>query len=246
MATTRDSAFKSPFPRLPQEGPSHFLDKLDPWFVGLAQLFKENAPPRVNSPKHIGGAGHGGRGKHPLPVKSAPPAVLPEWPRTVGEMLGLLERWGDPRFAEAVSAMQRGMPREALTLDLDEALPNIISLLKYQKTIPELLQREKRGDRSAGRQVVETEDVYNRWMHDQLPVGGVRFKTNARHNLLMLYGLTGGLERLTTRELTDFFDQFCPCGETHTLEVLRRLRRKLLKVLELGREATGGIAAASP
>jgi hypothetical protein len=62
----------------------------------------------------------------------------------------------------------------------------------------------------------------------------------------MLYGLTGGLERLTTRELAGFFGQFCPCGETHTLEVLQRLRRKLLKVLEHGREANGGISATSP
>jgi hypothetical protein len=173
-----------------------------------------------------------------------PPAVLPEWPRTVGEMLGLLANWGDPRLAEAMRAMQHRIPSEALTTDLNQALPNAISLLKYQITVPELQRREMQGDRSAGRQAVETADVYIRWIHDQLPVGGVRFKTNARHNLLMLYGLAGGLESLTSRELADFFDQFCPCGETHALEVLRRLRQKLRKVLERGGEAadliTGG------
>ena len=48
--------------------------------------------------------------------------------------------------------------------------------------------------------MVETADLYNRWMHEQLPREGVRVKTNVRHNLLMLYGLAGGLDRLTSRE----------------------------------------------
>ena len=241
MATTRKSAFKSPPPRLPHEGPSHFLDKLNPWFVGLAQLFKEDT---AEGPKRIGRAGRVGRGKHPQPAR-VPPAVLPEWPHTVGEMLGLLANWGDPRLAEAMRAMQQGIPMEALTTDLNQVLPTMISLLKYHATVPELQWREMQGDMNAGLQIVETADVYNRWMHEQLPVGGVRFKTNARHNILMLFGLAGGLERLTSQELADFFDRFCPCGETHTVEVLRRLRRKLLKVLERGREATEGIASAS-
>jgi hypothetical protein len=140
--------------------------------------------------------------------------------------------------------MQQRVPGEALTTELDEVLPNMISLLKYQTTMPDLRWREVQGDRRAGRRVVETADLYNRWMHGQLPRGGVRFKTNVRHNLLMLYGLAGGLETLTSQELADFFDQFCSCGDTHTLEVLRRLRRKLLKVLERGREASDGITKA--
>ena len=242
MATTRNSALKSP--RLPQEGPSNFLQKLDPWFVGLAHLFKEDAAARIDDSKPMGKAGHVDRGKHLQPAR-LPPAVLPEFPRTVGEMLASLATWGDPRLAEAMKAMQQGIPPEALTTDLNQVLPSMISLLKYHATVPELHWREMQGDKDAGRQVVETADVYNRWMHEQLPAGGVRFKTNARHNILMLYGLAGGLERLTSQELADFFDKFCPCGETHTVEVLRRLRRKLLKVLEHGAEAMDAIAAAS-
>jgi hypothetical protein len=197
-----------------------------------------------DDPKRTSGAGHVGRESHPQPVK-LPPAILPGWPCTVGGMVGLLAKVQDPRLTESVRAIQPTIPEEALTTDLNQALPSIISLLRYHATLPELQWREMRGDKNAGRQVVETVDLYNRWMHEQLPRGGVRFKTNASHNLLMLVGLAGGLERLASRELADFFDQFCPCGETHTLEVLRRLLRKLVKVLERGSEATGRIAAAS-
>jgi hypothetical protein len=158
-------------------------------------------------------------------------------------MLTLLTNRGDSRFAEAMGAIQQKTSEEALNADLDEVLPNVISLLKYQATMPDLLQREVRGDRSAGRQVVECKDIYNRWMHDQLPRGGVRFKTNVRHNLLMLYGLDSGLTKLTSQELAVFFDDFCPCGGTHTAEVLRRLRQKLVNVFERGREAVDGIVA---
>lgn len=141
--------------------------------------------------------------------------------------------------------IRQGLANEALVTDLNEVLPSMISLLKYHTTLPELQWREMQGDKDAGRQVVETEDIYNRWMHDQLPRGGVRFKTNARHNILMLYGLAGGLDRLTSQELADFFDQYCPCAETHTLEVLRRLREKLLKVMKRGGEALDRIASSS-
>jgi hypothetical protein len=160
-------------------------------------------------------------------------------------MLRLLAESGDSKFAEAMKAIQERIPTEALATDLNQVLPSAISLLKYQATIPELRSQEMRGDRNAGRKVVETADFYNRWMHEQLPHSGVRFKTNARHNVLVLYGLAGGLDRLSSRELADFFDQFCPCGETHTLEVLRRLRRKLVAVLGRGSEAADSIAALS-
>lgn len=243
MATTRKNAFKSSSPRLPHEGPADFLCKLDPWFVGLARYFKEDAAARVDDLKRTEGSEHVSGRNYPQPVKSRPPAVLPEWPSTVAELLGLLAKVGDSRFAEAINAMQQGIPTQALTTDLNQVLPNVISFLKYHATVPELQWREMQGDRNAGRQLVESEDVYNRWMHEQLPRGGIRVKTNVRHNVLMLFGLSGGLERLTSQELADFFDQFCPCGETHTLEVLRRLRSKIVKVLERGGEATDWIAA---
>jgi len=238
MATTRKSGLKSPPPRLPHQGPSQFLDKLDPWFVGLAQLFKRDVTPRLDRKRRAVGVGRIGEEKSAPPTRTIPPAVHPEWPRTVGGILDLLITFGDTKLVDTVRFMQGRLQIEALTENVDEALPNIISLLKYHVTVPELQWREMQGDKNAGRQVVETADLYNRWMHDQLPVRGVRFKTNERHNLLMIYGLAGGLGRLTPQELADFFDDFCPCGETHTPEVLRRLRLKLLKVLDRGREAS--------
>jgi hypothetical protein len=245
MPTTRDRAFKSPDPRLPHEAGSNFLQKLDPWFVGFAHYFKENATQGVDRPKRVRKVALVGKGSRRQSVKSPPAAVLPGWPRTVGELVRLLAGSGDPEFAEAMKAIQERIPTEALATDLNQILPNAVSLLKYQATVPELRSQEMRGDRNAGRKVVETADFYNRWMHEQLPRAGVRFKTNARHNVLMLYGLAGGLDRLSSRELAEFFDEFCPCGDTHSLEVLRRLRGKLVDVMKRGSDATDSITALS-
>ena len=237
MATTRNKPFKSSAPRLPHGGPPQFLQKLEPWFVDLACVFKEAAPP-VGGARRTGKSSHDSKGKGHQPAKSVPAPLLPEWPRTLGEMLSSAARLEDPRIANAFRAIEQECPEEALATDLNPVLENGVSLLKYQATVPELRWRELQGDRNAGRKVVETADLYNRWMHGQLPRGGVRVKTNVHHNLLMLFGLPGGLQKLTSKELADFFDQFCPCGETHTLEVLRRLRQKLLKMVDQGAEST--------
>jgi hypothetical protein len=44
----------------------------------------------------------------------------------------------------------------------------------------------------------------------------------------MLYGLSAGVERLSSSELVQFFDEHCPCGkEIHNQQVLERLRTRL-------------------
>lgn len=242
MARTRNDAFKSS-PRLPDEGPSRFLEKLDPWFVEFARFFREDTRVRPASRKQSDRLGQPHSKKYPAPVQRPPVVALSGWPRTIGEMFDLLVQDKDPRFAQAIRAMEQKIPKQGLAIDLNQVLPNIISLLKYQTTTLELWRREMQGDKRAGKHLVESMDLYNRWVHEQLPRGGVRFKTNVHHNLLMLYGLVGGIQRLTSRELADFFDHLCPCGGTHTLEVLARLRCKLLKTVARCSEATDPISA---
>src|SRR5271154_4615020 len=105
MPTTRGKSLKSPDPRLPHEGPSSFLQKLDPWFVGFARFFKENVTQGFDCPKRKRSARLGGKGSRPQSVESPPASVRPGWPRTVGEMLKLLAGVGDPRFTEAMRAI---------------------------------------------------------------------------------------------------------------------------------------------
>lgn len=222
----------SRLPRVSKKGPPDYLSKLDPWFVELARLFRDDAKASRPGPKHRDSLKRTADRRSLLGSRGRPPVVaLPEWPRTIGEMYDVLSQLPDARFTQAISAIKGQTPEEALEVELNEALLNMLSLVKYQTTFAELQWRERQGDWKAARQIVEVEHLRNLWLHEQLPPGGVRFKTNPRHNLLMLYGLAGGLERLTSSELVHFFDEMCPCGEMHNQQVLQRLRTKLQKSL---------------
>src|ERR1700722_4183116 len=115
MATTRKRSLKSSAPRLSLDGPSRFLPKLDPWFVGFAQHFKEQASASANGSKRI--ARQNRVGEERKRTKRPPPAVLPGFPRTIGEMLALPASWGNPRFKLAMQAVQQRIPSEALARD---------------------------------------------------------------------------------------------------------------------------------
>jgi hypothetical protein len=156
-----------------------------------------------------------------------PVAALPAWPHTFGEMFDLLSKLPDPRAAEVCSAIKDKLSQKMLGMVLNDGIMDILLLLRYQKTFRELLQSDRQGDRKAIRQVVEVMRLNNRWLHGLLPNGGVPFKTNPLHILLMLYGLSGGLERLTSSELVQFFDDNCPCGKIHNQQVLQRRRARL-------------------
>lgn len=209
--------------RLPRFScPPELTGKLETWFVEFSLHFKEIAKlpdPLGEIPK-------------PPPRVGPPVVAQPNWPKTAGEMLDLLCQLPDFRIAKTVFALKEKAPSEALAVTVEESLSQMLSVLKYQKLFTELQWREKQGDRGASAKVVDIKHLYDLWVHELLPPGGVRFKTNERHNLLMFYGLAGGLENLTSSELVHFFDEVCPCGtELHSQQALQRLRTKLQKSL---------------
>jgi hypothetical protein len=227
-ASTGSTRFVSRSPRMPDEGPPDYLSKLDSWFLELARLFREvsNAPApnskisNVNEAAANGGVSQRSRAHIPVAASAA-------WPRTVGGMYDVMSNLPDPRAARICSAMKNKVPEELLGLDLNDVLLNGLSLLRYQKTFRELQQSERKGDPKASRQIVRVMDLNNRWLHGQLPDGGVRFKGNPEHILFMVSGLPAGLERLTSGELVQFFDDNCLCREIHNQQVLQRLRSRL-------------------
>jgi hypothetical protein len=214
--------------RPPDKGPPDYLSKLDPWFVELTRLLRE--PPKAPAPNpEVSDVNEAdaNRGVSRLPHWQIPVAALAEWPRTLGELYDLLSKFPDPRVAQICSAIKEKLSQEMLGLDLNDQLLNVLSLLRFQTRFKALQESERQGDSKASKQVVEVMNLNNSWLHGQLPRGGVWFRTNPLHNLLMMYGLSGGLEGLTSSALVRFFDENCPCGETHDQQVLQRLRAKL-------------------
>ena len=242
MPTTRNRPLKSSTARLQTGGPSDFRSKLDPWFIDFAQLIRADfkrlsGEQRKNRSRRVIGS-H----TNPQPASLVPAPILPGWPQTVGEMFTLVGKHGDPRFAGVSKVLQDKLSRQESGTDLNYAIENVLAMIKYQETVPELRWREIQGDKAAGKKLVEVMHIRNLWLHDQLPRDGVRFKTNIHHNLLVTFGVAAGLNELNSTELVDFFDEYCPCGEIHSLEVMRRLREKLCSMLERGQAATAKIS----
>jgi hypothetical protein len=153
------------------------------------------------------------------------------------------------RAAEVCFVIKEKLSQEMLGIDLNDGLLNILSSLRFKKTFRELQQSERQGNRKASRQVVEVMNLNNRWLHGQLPSGGIPFKTNPRHILLMLYGLSAGLDTLTSSELVQFFDDNCPCRKIHNQQSCRgsalkcrsarpRFRRSIAQTGQPQRKAT--------
>jgi hypothetical protein len=228
-ASTRTTPFVSRSPRVPLEGPPDYLDKLDSRIVGLTRLLRGAAEAPAPNPE-VPDLNDAAANRRVAQRSDAhiPVAALAAWPQTLGEMFDLLSKFPDPRIAEACSAINEKLTQEMRGIDLNDGLLNVLSLLRYKKTYRELQQSERQGNRKASRQAVEVMHLNNRWLHGQLPRGGVPFKTNPGQILFMLYGLLAGVERLTSSELVQFFDDNCPCGkEIHNQQVLERLRTRL-------------------
>jgi hypothetical protein len=61
-------------------------------------------------------------------------------------------------------------------------------------------------------------------------------KGNIDHRIIMQTGLSLGMEKLTAVQLELFFNQFCPCGEEHDCDDLRKLRKRILQDARIARE----------
>jgi hypothetical protein len=206
----------SGLPRCPKNGPPDVMSELDPWLVELASAWRDWDGHQISSV--------------PKMLRLPPLPTLPGWPRGAWLMNGFLSYFPHCRDGQYLCEVKStlGISRG---LSLDLGLHNLISLTRYQMTFAELESRVKRGDRDASRKIVNVMDVCNRWLYGQTPRNGFRFKTHLRHNLLMLFGLAGGLQELTSTGLVHFFDQACSCGEIHSQRVLLRLRGKLTAAL---------------
>ena len=103
---------------------------------------------------------------------------------------------------------------------------------KYGKTIIELVEGDEAGDQTSSRQLASVIQDYQDWRYGKLDPNQLRSKFDYNHLSLLRFGLDLGIEALTQEELADCFDEYCTCGEQHDAENLRKLRSRLLELIE--------------
>jgi len=100
---------------------------------------------------------------------------------------------------------------------------------RYGKTAEQLVREYDSGSLKAAKQVHKLSTEYDEWRFGELDPNELKFKTDVDHFDLMTSGLDLGLENLTALELSDCFDELCPCSGPHVQENLSKLRARILK-----------------
>jgi hypothetical protein len=104
---------------------------------------------------------------------------------------------------------------------------------KYGKTIMELVEGDKAGDEKSSRRLASVTKDYQDWRYGKLDPNQLRSKFDYNHLTVLRCGLSLGIETLTQEELADCFDEVCTCGETHDAENLRKLRTRVIEMMEM-------------
>lgn len=103
---------------------------------------------------------------------------------------------------------------------------------KHGKTIMELVEGDKAGDEKSSRQLASVTKDYQDWRYGKLDPNRLRSKFDYHHLSTMRMSLDLGIETLTQDELADCFDELCTCGRTHDAENLRKLRTRVIEMME--------------
>jgi hypothetical protein len=103
---------------------------------------------------------------------------------------------------------------------------------KYGKTLIELDEGDRAMDEVSSRQLASVMKDYQDWRYGKLDPHQLRSKFDYNHLTVMRCGLDLGIETLTQEELADCFDEICTCGGTHDAENLRKLRTRVIEMME--------------
>ncbi len=103
---------------------------------------------------------------------------------------------------------------------------------KYGKTIIELVEEDKAGHEKSSKQLASVTKEYQDWRYGKLDPNQLRSKFDYHHLSMMRMCLDLGIETLTQEELADCFDEICTCGGTHDPESLRKVRARIIEMME--------------
>jgi hypothetical protein len=134
---------------------------------------------------------------------------------------------------------------------LPEVVFTHLCWVRWRKLPQELFRAiAERYDPKAYDKLAQVSRSFYRWSHGKLNYEqDLKVRGDERHIYLMFAGaLEGGIDRLTERELVDFFDKMCPCGkETHSESALMKLRGRTRRSLDRSvRAASGKIRPVTP
>lgn len=108
----------------------------------------------------------------------------------------------------------------------------------------QIAQEDAAGNREASKKIERIIAEGNKLRYGEKLPG---FKYDLDHAGLLEMGLPLGLDKLTSEELADCFEEVCACGKHHSADNLKKQRKRLLEAIETAvawqRNLTGGTQA---
>jgi hypothetical protein len=158
-----------------------------------------------------------------------PPAELMAEAERMHDAIPESER---PRHDAHLSIYGAADSKEGTVISEDQFTLCWLAWSKFGKTIMELAEGDKTGHEKSSKQLASVTKDYNNWRYGKLNPNQLRSKFDYNHLTVLRCGLDLGIETLTQEELADCFDEICTCGETHDAESLRKLRTRVIEMME--------------
>lgn len=210
-------------------------EKLQPGFFDLARLWRE-ATERWIQVENRCQAG----------LATLAASALPESrSKIVGQRaneLRDLQEWCDQRL-QAIHAKYPSLAEPPLAYAwVQQARLGLLDKAKQEVGFLEFLHFERHGealqetqiqaaegDLGAFHKLQRTREDAFRVQHGKGPIK--KFQGDPFHRDLLEIGLCFGMEKLTSEELADCFEEYCPCGRAHDSDSLKKQRRRLIQEL---------------
>lgn len=119
-------------------------------------------------------------------------------------------------------------------ISFDEFLLRYLCWLKYGTPLPELIRQRHSGSWSASQKLLRVQRLYEKVVFGKVNLNDQRALAKRSHLTMMRVGLHFGLNILSERELSAFYDTYCPLCKKHSPENLKKLRGRARAV---GRQA---------
>ncbi|MGC1600013.1 MAG: hypothetical protein WA757_07160 [Candidatus Acidiferrales bacterium] len=212
---------RKPRIKIPESTQSDWRKKVHPFFIRMLE-YNNRVTALSSSPNEAD------RKKAQRLTKN-PPRKLVEEAHRMHDAIPPAER---PQHDAYLSIFGVADAPEGGTMSEGQFTLGWLAFNKFGKSIVELAAGDAAGDVKSSRQLLSVQRDYQNWRYGKLDVNKMHFKFDSHHILIMQTGLELGFRALTPMQLADCYDEVCNCGETHDPENMKKLRTRVIKIMD--------------
>jgi hypothetical protein len=212
---------RKPRIKIPEFTETKWREKVHPYFIRMLEynnhVMKLSASPSEADRKEA------------LRLTRNPPPELAEETNRMHDAIPASERSEHDAYLSIYGVVDAP---EGGTMSEGQFAMGWLAFNKFGKSIGELVAGDAAGDMKSSRQLMSVQRDYQDWRYGKLDINKMHFKFDSHHIQIMTAGLKLGLRDLSPDELADCYDELCNCGKPHDPENIKKLRTRVIKILD--------------